>query len=73
MDDLNFSQALEEIWKVVRRTNKYIDETTPWILTKEGKKDRLDTVLYNLTESIRIIATLIGLKPTGCTVSQNYL
>lgn len=60
MDDLNFSQALEEIWKVVRRTNKYIDETTPWILTKEGKKDRLDTVLYNLTESIRIIATLIG-------------
>jgi methionyl-tRNA synthetase len=60
MDDLNFSQALEEIWKVVRRTNKYIDETTPWILIKEGKKDRLDTVLYNLTESIRIIATLIS-------------
>ena len=60
MDDLNFSQALEEIWKVIRRTNKYIDETTPWILIKEGKKDRLDTVLYNLTESIRIIATLIS-------------
>lgn len=60
MDQLNFSQALEEIWKVVRRTNKYIDETTPWILIKEGNKDRLDTVLYNLTESIRIIATLIS-------------
>lgn len=60
MNDLNFSQALEEIWKVIRRTNKYIDETTPWILIKEGKKDRLDTVLYNLTESIRIIATLIS-------------
>lgn len=59
MNELNFSQALEEIWKVVRRTNKYIDETTPWILAKEDNKDRLDTVLYNLTESIRIIATLI--------------
>ncbi|MCF6459461.1 methionine--tRNA ligase [Clostridium sp. Cult3] len=60
MDKLNYSQALEEIWKVVRRTNKYIDETTPWILAKEEEKERLDTVLYNLTESIRIIATLIN-------------
>ena len=60
MDELNFSQALEEIWKVIRRTNKYIDETTPWILAKEGEKERLDTVLYNLTESIRIIAHLIN-------------
>lgn len=60
MDELNFSQALEEIWKVVRRTNKYIDETTPWILAKEDNKDRLDTVLYNLTECIRIIAALIN-------------
>ena len=60
MDKLNYSQALEEIWKLVRRTNKYIDETTPWILAKEEKGERLDTVLYNLTESIRIIATLIN-------------
>ncbi len=60
MDKLNYSQALEEIWKLIRRTNKYIDETTPWILAKENKKERLDTVLYNLTESIRIIATLIN-------------
>ncbi|MBZ2175072.1 methionine--tRNA ligase [Schnuerera sp. xch1] len=60
MDELNFSQALEEIWKVVRRTNKYIDETTPWILAKEDDNERLDTVLYNLTESIRIIAILIN-------------
>ncbi len=59
MDKLNYSQALEEIWKVIRRTNKYIDETTPWILAKEDK-ERLDTVLYNLTESIRIIAILIN-------------
>lgn len=58
MDKLNFSQAIEEVWKLVRRTNKYIDETTPWILAKD-KRDRLDTVLYNLAESIRIIATLL--------------
>ncbi|WP_129599001.1 methionine--tRNA ligase [Anaerophilus nitritogenes] len=60
MDHLDFSNALEEIWKLVRRTNKYIDETMPWTLAKEeDKKDRLDTVLYNLADSIRIIAILI--------------
>ena len=59
MEKLNYSQALEEIWKLVRRTNKYIDETTPWVLAKEGK-ERLDTVLYNLTESIRIIALTLN-------------
>lgn len=59
MDKLNFSQALEEIWKLIRRTNKYIDETTPWILANEGKKDRLNTVLYNLGESLRIVSILI--------------
>ncbi|MBF8983722.1 methionine--tRNA ligase [Lutibacter sp. B2] len=60
MNKLDFSNALEEIWKVVRRTNKYIDETTPWILAKnEADKERLDTVLYNLAETIRIISVLI--------------
>ncbi len=59
MDKLNYSQALEEIWKLIRRTNKYIDETTPWILAKEDT-ERLDTVLYNLAESIRIIALLLN-------------
>ncbi|KPU27498.1 methionine--tRNA ligase [Caloranaerobacter sp. TR13] len=60
MDKLNFSSALEEIWKLIGRTNKYIDETTPWILAKEeDKKGRLDTVLYNLAESLRIISVLI--------------
>lgn len=61
MESLNFSQALEEIWKVIRRTNKYIDETTPWILAKEKDEERLDTVMYNLADSLRIISTL--LKP----------
>ena len=59
MDKLNYSQALEEIWKLIRRTNKYIDETTPWILAKENE-ERLNTVLYNLGESIRIIALTLN-------------
>ena len=60
MDHLNFSRALEEIWVLIRRTNKYIDETTPWALTDESQKERLNSVLYNLIESIRIIAILIS-------------
>ncbi len=60
MDKLDYSNALEEIWKLVRRTNKYIDETAPWILAKEeADKPKLDTVLYNLMESIRVISVLI--------------
>ncbi len=59
IERLNFSTALEETWKLIRRTNRYIDETTPWILGREGDSDRLKTVLYNLIESIRIIAQLI--------------
>ena len=68
MDKLNFSQALEEIWKVIRRTNKYVDETMPWVLDKEGNTERLDTVLYNLSESLRIISLLI--KPFMEKTSQ---
>ncbi|TCO78635.1 methionine--tRNA ligase [Marinisporobacter balticus] len=60
LNQLDFSNALEEIWKIVRRTNKYIDETMPWILAKdEENKGRLDTVLYNLADAIRIISVLI--------------
>lgn len=60
MDNVSFSVALEEIWKVIRRANKYVDETTPWILAKEeDKKGRLDTVLYNLAETLRIVSLLI--------------
>ncbi len=57
IDNLDFSNALEEIWKVIRRANKYIDETAPWILIKEDK-ERLATVLYNLMDAIRIICIL---------------
>ena len=60
MDKFAFQLALEEIWVLVRRTNKYIDETTPWILAKDAAaKDRLDTVMHNLAESLRIISVLI--------------
>ncbi|MBS3994671.1 MAG: methionine--tRNA ligase [Alkaliphilus sp.] len=60
MNKLDYSNALEEIWKLVRRTNKYIDETAPWVLARDtANKDRLDTVLYNLSDSIRIISVLI--------------
>lgn len=61
MEHFQFSVALEEIWKFVRRCNKYIDETTPWILAKdEANKAKLDTVLYNLAESLRIISILVN-------------
>ena len=60
MDKFEFNQALEEIWVAVRRANKYIDENTPWILAKEeDKKPRLDTVLHNLAETLRIVSVLI--------------
>lgn len=59
MDALDFSQALEEIWKGIRRLNKYIDETMPWVLGKDGNTARLATVLYHLTDGLRIISTLL--------------
>lgn len=61
MDALQLSNALAEIWKLISRSNKYIDETTPWILAKDpAKRDRLGTVLYNLAETLRIISVLIS-------------
>ncbi|HEY5586415.1 MAG TPA: methionine--tRNA ligase [Ruminiclostridium sp.] len=60
LDKLQFSTALSEIWKIVSRTNKYIDETMPWVLAKdESNSARLAQVMYNLAESLRITAILI--------------
>ncbi len=60
MDDLQFSNALAEIWKLISRSNKYIDETTPWILAKsEEDRPRLGTVLYHLAEILRFVSVLI--------------
>lgn len=61
MDETQLNNALAEIFKVISRANKYIDETTPWILGKdESKKARLSQVLYNLLEAIRISTTLLS-------------
>ena len=60
MDELRVADAITEIFNIFRRSNKYIDETMPWALAKdEDKKERLKTVLYNLTESITIGASLL--------------
>ena len=62
MSDLHVADAIDEVFTLLRRSNKYIDETMPWALAKdESKKARLGTVLYNLLESIRFAATM--LKP----------
>lgn len=61
MDETQLNNALAEIFRVVSRANKYIDETAPWVIAKdEAKKARLATVLYNLLETIRIVATLLS-------------
>ena len=60
MDSFQFSNALSDIWKLISRANKYIDETTPWILAKNQEQyPRLACVLYNLCESLRIVSILI--------------
>ena len=61
MNSMKLNEALEDIFELLKRSNKYIDETTPWILAKdEVNSDRLKTVLYNLLESIRISAVLLS-------------
>ena len=61
MDNLQISDALTEIFDVLRASNKYIDETTPWVLAKdENLKDRLEIVIYNLLESIRVCGLMLN-------------
>ncbi|WP_294349529.1 methionine--tRNA ligase [uncultured Clostridium sp.] len=61
IDNLRIPDALECIFNLIGRANKYIDETTPWILAKdEDKKERLGTVLYNLSETLRFASVLIS-------------
>ena len=61
IDKLNIPEAIEHVFTLIGRANKYIDETTPWILAKdEEKKTRLGTVLYNLIESLRISSVLLS-------------
>ncbi|MGI6092024.1 MAG: methionine--tRNA ligase [Veillonellaceae bacterium] len=61
MESMDINGAIKQVWTLVSRTNKYIDETAPWALAKDpAKKDRLNTVLYNLAETLRIVAVLIS-------------
>jgi len=61
MDELKISDALAQLWKLVRRSNKYIDENAPWELAKApSRRERLATVMYNLVESIRFISVLLA-------------
>ena len=72
MDDLRVADAITEIFNVFKRCNKYIDETMPWALAKEEeKKDRLETVLYNLIESIK--AAVKALEPFMPGTSEKVL
>ena len=72
MDKLEIGFALDEIFECLRRSNKYIDETMPWALAKDDSmKDRLETVLYNLLESIRVCAN--HLNPFLTKTSEEIL
>ncbi|WP_404450791.1 methionine--tRNA ligase [Virgibacillus necropolis] len=60
LENMQFSVALSELWKLVSRTNKYIDETEPWVLAKEdSKKERLGNVMAHLADSLRIIGVML--------------
>lgn len=60
MDDMKLSDSIKLVWSFISRSNKYIDETTPWVLGKdEGRKAELNRVLYDLAESLRIISVMI--------------
>ena len=83
VDRLNAPDALAEIFAVISRANKYIDETTPWILAKDAsRKDRLGAVLYNLAETVRICAVMLKpfitkapeliLKSFSCDVNDGF-
>ncbi|MCL2578082.1 MAG: methionine--tRNA ligase [Defluviitaleaceae bacterium] len=75
MEKLAFSEALNEIWNLVRRANKYIDETAPWVLAKdESKAPELANVLYNLAETLRILAIAITpVMPNTPTIIREQL
>ena len=61
METFYISNSLSNVWKIISRTNKYIDETAPWSLAKEENKEKLKSVMYHLAENLRKIAIL--LKP----------
>lgn len=84
MDNMEINSAIKGVWAIISRANKYIDETAPWILVKdETKAARLQTVMYNLAETLRIVAILIApfipstspkiFTQLGLTVPEEFL
>ncbi|ATD53833.1 methionine--tRNA ligase [Clostridium chauvoei] len=72
IEELRIPEALEQIFTLIRRANKYIDETTPWILAKdEEKQERLGTVLYNLAESLRFSSVLLSAFLPETSIKMN--
>ena len=71
MDNFEIANALQEIWNLISRTNKYIDETSPWVLAKEENTEKLEACIYHLIENLRRIGIL--LKPFICDTSDNIL
>ncbi len=70
-DKYDINLALQEIWVLISRANKYIDETTPWVLAKEENKEKLESCIYHLIENLRKIG--IVLKPVMSETSENIL
>ena len=70
-NDYEIANSIQEIWNLISRTNKYIDETSPWILAKEEETNKLASVMYHLIENLRKIAILI--KPFMNDTADNIL
>lgn len=71
INEYEIANSLQEIWNIISRTNKYIDETTPWILAKEEEQEKLESSMYHLIENLRKIAILI--KPFMNETAENIL
>ena len=71
LNNYEIANALQEIWNLISRTNKYIDETMPWSLAKEEETEKLKSVMYHLIENLRKIAILI--KPFMTETANNIL
>jgi methionyl-tRNA synthetase len=69
IDEFEFANTLQEVWNLISRTNKYIDETAPWSLSKENKTEELKAVIYHLIENLRRVAIL--LRPFMEETSEN--
>ena len=74
-EKFELQQAITETWTIIRRANKYIDETTPWVLAKdESKKEELNSVMYHLYEALRIASVLLSpIMPSSCDIVLNEL